>query len=225
MKRKLLIASSVLFAQISFAQLWIPAGSSDMTSNISGNVGIGTSTPVHKLHIFGSNGSALIEAAGDGQASLNLKSNGTFWHFSKRNSGEGNALKLFYHNGTDFNYPPSISFNTNGNVGIGVDNPGSFKLAVEGKIGAREILVTLTNPWPDYVFKKSYSLLPLKSLDAYIKQNGHLPGIPSAAEVEQNGRVPLGDLSVKYLEKIEELTLYIIALKKEIDQLKEGKYK
>jgi len=107
---------------------------------------------------------------------------------------------------------------TNGTVGIGTATPGSFKLAVEGKIGARGIKVTLQNPFPDYVFGSTYELRPLASLSKYIDQNKHLPGIPSAAQVEKDGGVELGDMSVKLLEKVEELTLYILELNKKLEQ-------
>jgi hypothetical protein len=107
-----------------------------------------------------------------------------------------------------------------GRVGIGTTNPGTFKLAVEGKIGAREIRVTLDNPWPDYVFTPQYQLRSLTSLEAFIKKNGHLPNIPSAKDVKENG-IELGDMNSKLLEKIEELTLYMIELKKENDKIRE----
>lgn len=116
-----------------------------------------------------------------------------------------------------------------GNVGIGTNAPGSFKLAVEGKIGAREIKVTAQSPWPDYVFSPTYKLKPLFSLEDYIKKNNHLPSMPSAQEVKSDG-IELGQMNGKLLEKIEELTLYVIKLnrkidkqQKEIDHLKAGR--
>jgi len=103
----------------------------------------------------------------------------------------------------------------NGNVGIGTTSPGS-KLAVNGNIRAREIKVENAN-WPDFVFAKSYTLPTLRETEAHIKQKGHLPGIPSAAEVKTNG-VDLGDLNAKLLEKIEELTLHLIEKEKQIEK-------
>ncbi|MBI1767139.1 MAG: hypothetical protein HYR67_02050, partial [Bacteroidetes bacterium] len=96
-----------------------------------------------------------------------------------------------------------------GKVGIGTSSPGSYTLAVEGKIGAREVNVIATNPWPDYVFEKNYTLPTLESIKAYIDQNKHLPEVPSATEVEKNG-VNLGEMNALLLKKIEELTLYIL---------------
>jgi hypothetical protein len=107
-----------------------------------------------------------------------------------------------------------------GRVGIGTTSPGTFRLAVEGKIGAREIRVTLDNPWPDYVFTPQYQLQSLPSVEEFIKKHGHLPNMPSAKEVKENG-IELGNMSSKLLEKIEELTLYIIELKKENENIRE----
>jgi len=108
----------------------------------------------------------------------------------------------------------------NGNVGIGTSSPGSFKLAVEGKIGARGIKVTSQFPFPDYVFDSDYRLRSLSSLEKYINENKHLPGVPSAEEVQKDGGVELGEMNVKLLEKVEELTLYVIQMKKENEQIK-----
>jgi hypothetical protein len=116
----------------------------------------------------------------------------------------------------------STSFLANGSVGIGTTNPGTFKLAVEGKIGAREVQVTATTPWPDYVFTNEYKLITIDSLNNYLQKVGHLPNMPSAKEVEENGGIELGKMNTRLLEKVEELTLYIIQLKKENDGMKKG---
>lgn len=103
-------------------------------------------------------------------------------------------------------------------VGIGTLDPGSYKLAVEGKIGAREIEVLTTSPWPDYVFEQGYNLMPIDSLESSIQSSGHLPGLPSAQEIENSG-LNLGNMQAMLLEKIEELTLYVIDQNKQIGQL------
>ena len=110
-----------------------------------------------------------------------------------------------------------VYYNT-GNVGIGTTTPDE-KLAVNGNIHAKEIRVDLNN-WPDYVFTKEYDLPTLKQVAEYIKRKGHLPNIPSAKEVEENG-ILLGVMNAKLLEKIEELTLYILQLNKELEAQKE----
>lgn len=107
-----------------------------------------------------------------------------------------------------------------GSVGIGTANPGSFKLAVEGIIGAREVQVTTANPWPDYVFNQDYKLRPIFEVEQFIYANRHLPGVPSAKEVKENG-LKLGEMDAILLEKIEELTLYMIELNKENEALKQ----
>jgi len=104
-----------------------------------------------------------------------------------------------------------MTLTTAGNVGIGTLTPIE-KLSVNGKIRAKEIKVEATN-WPDYVFKKGFKLRNLEDTEKYIQEYGHLPGIPSAEEVQSNG-VDLGSLNTKLLQKIEELTLYLIELHK-----------
>ncbi|SMC75222.1 hypothetical protein [Pedobacter africanus] len=103
----------------------------------------------------------------------------------------------------------------NGNVGIGTTDPRGYKLAVNGKVRAQEIKVE-ASPWPDYVFAKDYELPTLQETEKHIKDKGHLPGIPSAAEVKANG-VDLGEMNAKLLQKIEELTLHLIEMKKTSD--------
>lgn len=102
-----------------------------------------------------------------------------------------------------------------GRVCIGNVNPGTFRLAVDGKVAAREVKVTLQSPFPDYVFAGDYNLMSLDSLETFIKKNNRLPNIPSAQEVKDNEGIELGEMNRKLLEKIEELTLYMIELKKE----------
>ena len=116
----------------------------------------------------------------------------------------------------------STTNNTNivresGNVGIGVSDPGDYKLAVNGTIRSKEVIVE-TN-WADYVFEADYKLKSLEEIEKYIKDNGHLPDIPSAADVEENG-VGLAEMNVLLLKKVEELTLHIINQQKEIEELK-----
>jgi len=118
-------------------------------------------------------------------------------------------------NGPSNNY--ALYAMSGGNVGIGTNKP-SEKLSVNGKIRAHEIKVETAN-WPDYVFKEDYPLPTLKETEKHIKENGHLQGIPSAAVVKTNG-IDLGEMNAKLLQKIEELTLYLIQNKKETDLFK-----
>ena len=101
----------------------------------------------------------------------------------------------------------------NGAIGIGTISIGSHKLAVEGSIGAREIKVEASG-WSDFVFYKDYELRTLVEVEQHINENGHLPEIPSEAEVTENG-INLGEMNAKLLQKIEELTLYLIQQNKQ----------
>lgn len=138
----------------------------------------------------------------------------------------GNFSVMFY-DGTS--YYTNLFINPAGNVGIGTITPTS-KLSVNGalsctdisangKITTKEVEVTLA-AFPDYVFDDEYQLRPLSEVEKFIKENKHLPGIPAAKEVVENG-LSLGDMNVKLMEKVEELTLYVIQLQKEVDSLKE----
>jgi hypothetical protein len=108
---------------------------------------------------------------------------------------------------------------TSGNVGIGTTSPGSYKLAVEGTIGARRVKVTQA-AWADYVFDSTYQLASLQEVEQFIQQNKHLPDVPSAAEVKKEG-LDLGDNQAVLLKKIEELTLYIIEQNKQLEVQKQ----
>lgn len=104
-----------------------------------------------------------------------------------------------------------------GNVGIGT-TCAPYKLSVEGKIGSREVWVK-ANTWCDYVFTPEYRRMPLNELEAYIQENKHLPNIPSEKEVLQEGEYSLNQATLNHLEKIEELTLYMIELNKRLEKL------
>lgn len=102
-----------------------------------------------------------------------------------------------------------------GNVGIGTDNP-TYKLSVLGNIRSNEVVVE--TGWADYVFHEKYKLPLLTDVEKFIQANKHLPNIPSAAEIEKNG-LSLGDTQKRMMEKIEELTLYMIEANKKIEKL------
>lgn len=112
-----------------------------------------------------------------------------------------------------------LRLSTNGNVGIGTTNPGTYKLAVEGRIGTRSIKVTSAN-WADFVFDEAYSLMSLSETNQYIKRNKHLPNVPSAKEIAENGFV-LEEMDALLMSKIEELTLHAINQQQVIEELTE----
>ena len=246
MKNTFLI-SLVLFSLSSLGQtLYVPSGTSGIgTSTVAGNVGIGTTTPQSSLEVRKSNvvigqtvniahfifdGQNHFDQPGtytDGRLVLGTKaySNGIIKRaeigFSNSDTWRGGILKFYTSPDDDTGIPLArMTINQNGSVGIGTTTPGSFKLAVEGKIGAREVNVTLANPWPDYVFAPTYNLPTLESIKTYIDQNKHLPEVPSAKEMEANG-INLGDMNMLLLKKIEELTLYILEQNKKLEKLEE----
>ncbi|HVI44649.1 MAG TPA: hypothetical protein VM802_07260 [Chitinophaga sp.] len=116
-------------------------------------------------------------------------------------------------NRTWTNWNAIVTKDANGNVGIGTAPKSNYRLAVEGVLAARRIKVTQES-WADFVFSPQYKLPPLQEVEQYIRQHQHLPEIPSAKEVEASG-IDLGEMNKKLLQKVEELTLYILELKKE----------
>jgi len=102
-----------------------------------------------------------------------------------------------------------------GNVGVGISKP-AYKLDVNGVIRAKEIKVE--TGWADFVFDNDYKLPILSEVESHIREHKHLPGIPSEAQVKEEG-VNLAEMQIKLLQKIEELTLYVIQQDKKIQQL------
>lgn len=180
--------------------------------NTGGTLNNPTSTPPSRLL------GTIIYAGHDGQSNVQIgrigvTSTGTF------TPGNYPARMDFQVGGTTTccgTIRMSIDGQT-GNVGIGTINTGSHKLAVEGSIGARQIVVQ-TSSWADFVFEENYKLPPLEKVENHIQKHGHLSNIPSEKEVLENG-INLGKMDAKLLQKIEELTLYIIQQDKRIKRL------
>lgn len=179
------------------------------TINQLGNVGVGTATPVFKLHVNG--GPVYVSRSPDNDYLLFDHSSVNTWR-TRITTDNTSSYIIGNDLGGLFNTKVLV-LAQNGNVGIGTSDTKGYKLAVNGKIRTQEIKVEAVN-WPDYVFAKDYKLQSLKETEQHIKDKGHLPGIPSAEEVKENG-VDLGEMNKKLLQKIEELTLYLIEIKKE----------
>lgn len=119
----------------------------------------------------------------------------------------------------------NIYCNENGGVGIGTpDVPNGYLLAVKGKVIAEGVKVDLQTAWPDYVFGKDYTLQDLGTLKNYIAANGHLPNVPSAETVEREG-MDLAQINTVLLEKIEELSLYVIKMEERMRALEKENHK
>lgn len=107
------------------------------------------------------------------------------------------------------------------NIGKEYDIPAGkdYALTVRGSVLTEEVEVKLFADWPDYVFTDDYEMMSLEETESYIESNGHLPGVPSAKVVEEEG-LALGEMNRILMEKVEELTLHMIELKKENDEIK-----
>lgn len=152
---------------------------------------------------------------------IQVRNNGASTHLYLQNGG-GN---VFIGDATNFNSSHRLGVDGNavftGAVRIGTTvTPSGYKLAVDGKAICTELLVRLVPNWPDYVFGKKYILPSLNEVENYIQQNNHLPGIPAAKIIEDNG-LNIGEMQKLQMQKIEELTLYIIDINKQLQQVKE----
>jgi hypothetical protein len=189
-----------------------------MTVANNGFVGIGTTNPVFaplQIGIGTSYHPATTQAwVNDGTVDLDvaLVSAGK----QTRHIGIASAGDYFYV-GKD-EAVRNLVISSNGNVGIGTTGPDQ-KLTVKGKIHSSEVIIDLMTTVPDYVFEPDYKLPSLNDIKSYVDKNHHLPEIPSAKEIEKNG-IHLGDMNMKLLKKIEELTLYLIEQQKQIEDLK-----
>jgi len=197
-------------------------GNNDSWLNATiGNVGIGTTAPSEKLTIYGivntSPGILSLESHRNDVTYAEVGAlkgkNGTVEvaRIGMLRGGEtfSGVMNFFVKESNNSPLYEAMRIAENGNVGIGTATPNE-KLAVNGKIRAKEIKVE-PNPatWPDYVFGTDYNIASLAELEKYIKENKHLPEIPSAKEVAANG-VELGEMNKLLLKKVEELTLYLI---------------
>lgn len=191
--------------------------------NSNGYVGIGTSSPEQLLHISG--GNVILDNATPTIYTGTSANNRYLFLANYAGQPSPSGLKaggiLISEN---FNYanPSRNDLVVQGTVAIGTplaNNPNGYALAVNGKIGAKDIQVeTKSSTWPDFVFSAHYHLPSLYEVERYVQQNQHLQDVPSAKEIEEKHN--LGEMDAVLLKKIEELTLYIIEQQKQIDTLK-----
>ncbi|MBD1261604.1 hypothetical protein HZY62_13450 [Maribacter polysiphoniae] len=197
-----------------------------MTIDKLGRVAIGTTYTSNGVLTVNGNASTSIRIENDvnsQESSIRFRvknASGSFYHSDISSFYDGNngiiGIKAPHNNTPGVGY--DFVVNSFGNVGIGTTSPDA-KLAVSGEIHAKEVKVDLVG-WPDYVFKKDYNLPTLEEVEKHITEKGHLINMPSAEKVAVNG-IQLGEMNKLLLEKIEELTLYILEQDKQIKALKE----
>lgn len=186
-----------------------------------GFVGFGTTTPNGELHFSGDDYPFLMlndTYVNPGNAGIAFLRNGAYrgWIYY-RAASDGVLLNAEAGGGSRHD----IFIKSDGRVAIGTSNPATgYALSVSGKVVCTEVLVDAVADWPDYVFSKDYNLMTLPELEKAIRENNHLPGIPSASEAQENG-ILVGDMQKKLLEKVEELTLYTIEQHKQISELQD----
>ncbi|WP_426484974.1 hypothetical protein [Flavobacterium sp. 2] len=228
-----ILAIGTRHIDIDYPAMQISRGS--LNTLFNGNVGIGIANPSMKLEVIG-NENLNFDAAGFFNAKsfgnvndkcetrINLgkiegnirRSMGAIGAFPSNNTDSSNGILAFYTR-ESASLLERLRIIANGNVGIGLSNPTN-KLDVNGTIHSKEVKVDM-NGWSDFVFKKDYDLPTLEEVEKHIAEKGHLENIPSEEEVLKNG-INLGEMNTKLLQKIEELTLYMIELKKENMELK-----
>ncbi len=199
---------------------------------LGGNVGVNTTNPTSLFDVnlagssvaFRGNSSSNITADLYIQRNSSAAGLGTASAIQLQDVGSGNQVMLqggsagfqvFNYNYTQGTWIERMRINQLGNVAIGTNVTNGYKLAVEGTIGAREVNVN-SSGWTDYVFDDDYKLPSLETVERYIKENHHLPEVPSAADVEANG-INVSEMNAVLLKKIEELTLYVIELRKQVN--------
>lgn len=194
----------------------------------NGIIGFGTNAPAD-LHGFG----AKIDVSGD----ILMRDDNAFMQIENTLTGSNCGLVLseegaytswiWYNGSADYltinadpggGFREDIIIKSTGEVGIGTSTMKTgYKLSVDGKIACEELLVENSTAWPDYVFEEGYELMSLEQLEESIEINNHLPGMPTAVEVEENG-ISIGKMQRIFLEKLEELTLYTIEQGKQIKE-------
>jgi hypothetical protein len=229
MKTKLLFILMLTYG-ISEAQNDYWTGTNNTFSNIFrfGNVGVNTSTPLSKFHVNGGlriTGNApnfggptiLFGESGNPNAEYGkyymefIPNQGLNFGISWPNPGYGNY---------------DLFLSTTRKVGIGTNNVNcsncsGYRLFVKEGIKTEKIKVEIAsiNGWADYVFDDEYYLMPLIEVEAFISKNKHLPEVPSAQKIVENGGVELKEMNILLLKKVEELTLHLINLNNKIKSL------
>ncbi len=210
--------SGLKFTQLTSASTAVVSNGKVLTVDASGNVILVTADVTFANGVNGvlrvANGGIGLSTLGTANQQLRVNAAGTALEYFTPSAGSS----LWMTNGAD------MSSTNTGFIGIGTStNPApsdaQLKLAVKGAIYAQKLKITQTG-WADYVFKNNYQLPSLNEVEAFINKHQHLPDVPTASEVEQNG-IDIGNNQVLLLKKIEELTLYAIDQNKKIYELQQ----
>lgn len=216
-----------------------------LTLSTNGSLGVGTTSPSCRLHVNGNgyfNGTlsatSKVSMGADNQTlfvgkahEANLEYGTAYLGFNaERNNGSWICRTNTWLNGGVViwatmegdllfaNIPSTGSSNQTGLTDASIKSNVNLKLSHDGRLLAKEVKVTITE-WPDYVFDPQYKLLSISETKQFIEENGHLPEMPTAESIESEG-MNVGEMNKLLVQKVEELTLYIIELQKQIDELK-----
>lgn len=236
-------ATGLVYRQWTEGASWTP-WRTILSTNQNGRVGLGTSSPNAQMELYSTSSHALRLStnAHNNNQKIEFTALGGTYHSIVSNTHTGNLQiragdggsgheVLFF---TDGNGRAGVSslgglavgntyYSNNtaanrliveGDVGIGTTSP-TEKLEVNGTVRSKKVRVEATG-WPDYVFSRNYKLRTLNELEKYIKENEHLPDVPSAATIEKQG-LDLGAMDATLLKKVEELTLYTIDQEKKLE--------
>jgi hypothetical protein len=208
-KASLQLSGNLLFIKANSSIYMAPKNNITAVFEHNGYMGIGRSSAEYTLDLNATN------------SGLNIRGSNSRIYFGGRRAIEG------LQDGTSLQIGESykdIYLRNANNVGIGTMNP-SHKLTVAGQIAGTDIILSdQQNNWADHVFEKGYDLMPISKLEKFVKRNKHLPNVPSEKEIKKKA-IGVAKMQGRLLEKVEELSLYVIQLSNKIDVIEKENLK